>query len=92
MSQLMLKARRRSMAATLGGVPGVGSSGDNYTDFIKSTMKKIQSATSTARPIDIPLTYKHEMIKYKMLMTEAGDVNQVLNQTDKKHRLKKSSN
>ena len=88
MSQLMLKARRRSIAASQGNIGKFvpGSNGDNYEDFIKSTMQKIQSTTSTARPTDIPLTYQREMIKCKMLMSEAGDVNQLLDQTNEKYR------
>ena len=86
----MLKNRRRSMATNIGSIGSVpfelGPNGDSIKTRIKTTMKKMQAATSTTQPADIALTYKQEMDKYNLLVSNAGDSNQAIAQASKKYR------
>ena len=86
----MLKNRRRSMATNLGTLGSIpfepGPNGDSIKTRIKTTMEKMQAATSTTQPADIALTYKQEMDKYNLLVSNAGDGNQAIAQASKKYR------
>ena len=90
MSQLIMKQRRRSMATNLGTLGNVpfqpGPNGDSIKTRIKTTMEKMQAATSATDPADIALAYKQEMDKYDLLVSNAGDGNQAIAQASKKYR------
>ena len=49
-------------------------------------MEKMQAATSTTQPADIALTYKQEMDKYNLLVSNAGDGNEAITLANKKYR------
>ena len=85
-----MKQRRRSMATNLGTLGNVpfqpGPNGDSIKTRIKTTMEKMQAATSATQPADIALTYKREMDKYDLLVSNAGDGNQAIAEASKKCR------
>ena len=83
----MVKARRKSIAASL-PPPGRNTlmREPTFRATVEEVIKGIQNVTSTSKPNEIPLAYKGQQAKYKILEMEAKSASSILEGVEKAHK------
>lgn len=84
----MVKARRKSIASSL---PPPGRNTITQEPTFRATaeevIKGIQNVTASWQPNEIPLAYKGQQAKYRILEMEASSASSILEGVEKAHRL-----